>query len=105
MSSKPRKRHRIQERTPLNIEIIINDSVVLKAFDISEGGLYVHTSYSFPAGYVAKVSLHFRNKKLEIKSRVKYCHEGVGIGLMFIDLDDTLKTKIKELIEDIKKSS
>lgn len=105
MDSKLRKRHRILERISFNTEIVINDSVVCKTLDISEGGLYVHTSHSFNPGDVIKVSLPFRNEKLEIKSRVKYCHEGVGIGLMFIDLDDTLKTKIKELIEEIKKSS
>lgn len=105
MDSNSRERHRIQERIPCNIDFVINDSVVCKAFDISEGGLYVHTIHSFNPGSVVKVSLHFRNEKIEIKSRVKYCHEGVGMGLMFIDLDNILKTKIKELIKDIKNST
>jgi hypothetical protein len=99
-----RKRHRVQERIPCNIEIMINDSEVCKAFNISEGGVYVYTDHSFNPGSIVKVSFHFRNEEIEIQSRVKYYHEGAGMGLMFIDLNNTLKTKIKELIKDIKRT-
>jgi len=70
---------------------------------ISEGGLYVITSNNFSPREMVKVSLPYKNEKIEVKARVKHAHKGVGLGLVFIDLDNALKTKIKELIEDIKK--
>jgi Tfp pilus assembly protein PilZ len=99
-----RKRQRMQERIPCNIDIVINDSVACKAFDISEGGIYVLTDKCFDTGSTVKLSLLFKDEKLEIQSKVKYCHEGIGMGLMFIDLDDVVKAKIKELFENIKQT-
>jgi hypothetical protein len=64
--------------------------------------MYVLTDQSFKPGTVIKISLLFRHEILEIQSKVKYCHKGVGIGIMFIDLDDEMKDKIKELVNDIK---
>jgi Tfp pilus assembly protein PilZ len=102
MNYRERKRQRKQERIPCNITLMINDSLYCKAFDISEGGMYVLTDQSFKPRTVIKISLLFGNKKIEIQSKVKYCHEGVGIGIMFIDLDSKLKDKIKELVNNIK---
>jgi hypothetical protein len=42
---------------------------------------------------------------LELKARVKHVVEGFGMGLMFIDLDTVLKSKIMFFLEEIKKST
>jgi hypothetical protein len=98
------KRHRIHERISCDLDIIIDDSIPCKVFDISEGGLYARTEHSLNPGSVVKISLQIKDEKLDITSKVKYCHERVGMGLMFIDMDDSLKTKIKNLIRDLQKS-
>jgi Tfp pilus assembly protein PilZ len=102
MNYRQRKRQRKQERISCNIALVINDSIVCQAFDISEGGMYVLTEQSFKPGTVLKISLLFSNETIEIQSKVKYCHEGVGIGIMFIDLDDELKDKIREILNNFK---
>jgi Tfp pilus assembly protein PilZ len=102
MNYRERKRQRKKERIQCNIVLKINNSILCNAFDISEGGMYVLTDQSFKPGTVIKISLLFRHEILEIQSKVKYCHEGVGIGIMFIDLDNEMKDKIKELVNDIK---
>lgn len=91
-------------RFPCDLDVAINDSLPCKAFDISEGGMYIKTSATFTTGNVVKLSLPFQGGRLEISARIKYCLEGVGMGLMFIDLNDTLKGKIKALVQDIKDS-
>jgi len=105
MKNKQERRRRIQERIPCNLDLEINDSIVCKAFDISEGGMYILTNHVFKPGSVVKISFLFSNEKIEIRSKIKYCHEGVGIGIMFIDLDDAQKDKIKEIIKVIKQST
>ena len=102
MNYQQRKRQRKHERISCNIALLINDSIVCQAFDISEGGMSVLTDQSFKPGTIIKISLLFSNKTIEIQSKVKYCHEGVGIGIMFIDLDNKLKDKIKELVHNFK---
>jgi hypothetical protein len=105
METPQRKRQRIRDRIPCNLDVFINDSLTCSAFDISEGGLYIKTGDVFAPGTVVKLSLPFRGDRLEVSARIKYCLEGVGIGLMFIDLDDMLKGRIKALLKDIKDST
>jgi len=102
MNYRQRKKQRKQERISCNIALLINDAIVCQAFDISEGGMYVLTDQPFKPGTILKISLLFSNKTIEIQSKVKYCHKGVGIGLIFIDLDNKLKDKIKELVHNFK---
>ncbi|OGW37327.1 MAG: hypothetical protein A2Y97_05300 [Nitrospirae bacterium RBG_13_39_12] len=101
MKSNSRKRHRLKDRVPCDIDCVINESVVCKAVDISEGGMYVLSNHFFTQGSIITVSVHFKDKKIDIHAKIKHCNEGVGIGLMFIDLDDTIKAKIRELLKDI----
>lgn len=95
-----KRRERTRKRVPCKLEVVINGSLCM-AFDISEGGVYLKTSAEFKTGSVVKLSLPFRGEKLEILARIKYCLHGVGVGLMFIDLDERVKGKIKALIQDI----
>jgi len=95
--------HRKKERIPYNKEIVVNDTILVRAIDISKGGVYIHTSHSFEPGSVVEVSLPFRDKMLKIMARVKHAQTGVGMGLMFIDLDDMKIAQIQELIDDITK--
>ena len=103
MDSEPIKRTRAKERIPCNFAVVINGSLLCKAFDISEGGLFVYTDHSFHPGSVVEVSLESGGEKLEIKARVKHAHEGVGMGLMFIDLDNGLISRLKKFISEIQK--
>ena len=102
MNYRQRKRKRKQERLPCNITVMINDSLACEAFDIGEGGMYMLTDQPFKLGTILKISLFYGDEKIEIQSKVKYCHKGVGIGIMFIDLDNELKDKIKGFINNIK---
>ncbi len=105
MIKESKKRRRIKERVHCNLDLLINDTIVCKAFDINEGGLYAYTDHSFNLGEIVKIFFQFGNQKLELKSKVKHIQEGVGIGFMFIDLDNALKNRIKELIIEIQKSA
>jgi len=100
-----KKRRRTQERLPCNLDIVINDLFFCKAFDVSEGGMYILTNQVFSPDTIVKISFLFRNEKIEVHTKVKYCHEGVGIGIIFKDLDDALKDIINELVDTMKLST
>jgi len=100
-----KKRRRKQERLPCNLDIVINGLFFCKAFDISEGGMYVLTNQVFSPGSTVRISFLLRKEKIEVHTKVNYCHEGVGIGLIFKDMDDALKAKINELTDNMKLSA
>jgi hypothetical protein len=102
MDNQKSQKQRKHERVPCNYNVTINDSIVCMAFDISEGGMFLLTDYFCEPGKVIKISLFCLNKKIDIHSEVRYCHKGIGIGIMFTDVDDTLKETIKELVNYFK---
>ncbi len=72
--------HRRQERVPYKKDIMLNDDVKVKAIDISEGGMYIHTFHLFRAGDIVDVSLPLRGETFKIKARIKHVQKGVGMG-------------------------
>ena len=79
----------------------INDMHLCTTFDISEGGLYVNTCQGLSQGLVVTVSMEHGGEKIEVKARVKHVEEGIGAGIMFIDLDDALRKKINKMIAEV----
>ncbi len=99
------RRKRSLERFSCFLDAVLEDSVVCKAFDMSEGGVYVRTSRTFAPGKVIKVTMSSGRSDLELKARVKHVEEGFGMGLMFIDLDEKMKSKIRAFLEEVRKIS
>jgi hypothetical protein len=65
--------------------------------------MYLDTHEHFPTG----TQLHLRFKlhdadpqPIEILARVLYVHEGIGIGLGFIDLRPEDQVKIQKFVEE-----
>lgn len=89
---------RIQRRIPFTQQILINNSLMVNAIDISEGGLYVHTGRMFPGGSIVALVFSIGNQKFNLKAKVQHCQEGVGMGLEFVNLTDEQKNGIKTLL-------
>lgn len=105
MDDTGKKEHRKRERIPYSEELLVSYmmTVKVKAIDISNGGLYVHTNQTLELGTTVEVLLPFKKGKLKIKAKIKHVQERVGMGLSFIELDDTRRAQIKELMEATKK--
>jgi hypothetical protein len=69
--------------------------------DISEGGLFTSTIQRFEKDEVIELIIPIKAEKITPKAQVEYCQPGIGVGLAFIDLNDVLTAKIKELVESI----
>ncbi len=89
---------RKKERIPFNKEIIINGNIKVNAIDISIGGIYLHTTHAFKRGELVKLTLPFKEESIDVAAKVKHTQSEVGMGLMFVDLDDIKINQIKELI-------
>jgi hypothetical protein len=74
---------RTEKRVPFKEYVMINGALRAKAIDISEGGIYVHTGRSFKSGSTVYVSLVLKFMEIEARARVRFSHDGVGMGLRF----------------------
>lgn len=92
---------RQRKRVPFAKDILINGEIMVRAIDISEGGLYVHTGRSNITGRIVEVDIPYRGGNLRVNAMVQHNQEAIGMGLMFVNLEPAKKNKILELIEGL----
>lgn len=103
MANEGEKERRKCERFPFREDIVIDGTRISTSMDISEGGLYISAMQSYENNSVIDVTIPFKGEKLTFKAQVRYCQPGIGMGVMFVDLNAEQRGKIKELIESITK--
>lgn len=101
MDSQSGKERRKYERFPFREDILIDGTRLCTSMDISEGGLYVSSIQAFEENSIIDVTIPFKGEKLTFKAKIQYCQHGIGMGIMFINLTDEQKSRLKELIESI----
>jgi hypothetical protein len=93
--------HRRHQRFPFIEDILIDGIRKCTSADISEDGLFISTIHRFEKDEVIEVIIPMKEEKITVKAQVKYCQPGIGAGLAFIDLNNVLMAKIKELVESV----
>jgi CheY-like chemotaxis protein len=95
--------NRRQKRSLIKKNVRINGKINASAIDISEGGMYIYTSESFPKGSLIDTELSLRDGEspLRVKAKVQHIHEGIGFGVMFCGLGPQERKKLKEFIYKI----
>ena len=65
------------------------NEICLRAPDLSAHGMFVNTATHFPEGAIVNLRFRLKHADIEIQTRgeVRYCLEGVGIGVEFVDLE------------------
>jgi hypothetical protein len=65
-----------------------SDSIATRPPDISSRGMFINTAKHFPEGAVLNVKFRLARTGVEVASRceVRYCLEGVGVGVEFLDI-------------------
>lgn len=89
------------KRFPFREDILVDCAKLCTSTDISEGGLFISAIQAFEENSLIDITIPFKGEQLTVKAQVSYCQPGIGIGVMFINLNDKQRAKIKELIENI----
>jgi hypothetical protein len=68
-----------------------SQEIPVKVPDISTQGMFINTARYFPQGTVLKISFRLvrTNTVVQCRGEVRYCLEGVGIGVEFVDIKST----------------
>jgi hypothetical protein len=59
--------------------------IVGRLREISRKGCYVNTTSTLPVGTVFKVFISCEDRTFMTTGRVIYVHEGIGMGIVFVD--------------------
>ena len=101
MNDQQREERRRSQRFPFREDILIDGAKLCTSNEISEGGLFVSAIQIFEEGEVIDVTIPLGGERITVKGLVKYCQPGIGMGVMFHNLNEEQKTKIKKLVDRV----
>lgn len=75
-----------------------SDMIATRPPDISTRGMFINTAKHFPEGAVLNVRFRLARTGVEVQSRceVRYCLDGVGIGVEFVNISPKAASAIEE---------
>lgn len=95
MAAVEQRRH---QRVPFVADVVLDGSRRCTSSDISEGGIYISDILASEEGAVVDVTIPFRGKELTVRGKVRHYQPGIGVGIMFVDLDDAQREKLHDMI-------
>lgn len=85
--------------------VLIEETIPCTISDISENGLYISAVQQFEEKRIISITIPFKDKKVTVRAQVQYCHPGIGMGVMFLDLDNDQKSFLREIIKHLDETS
>jgi CheY-like chemotaxis protein len=101
MDAEEKQELRKQQRIPITGKLLVDIRKDFQCIDISEGGLYFSTGNIFAENSFFDVTIPFKNKKVTVKAQIRHFQPGVGVGIEFIDVSDSQRAVIKEIVESM----
>ena len=98
MDDKEKQERRKQERIPVTGKLLVDVRKDFQCIDISEGGLYFSTGNIFAENSFFDVTIPFGDKKVTVRAQIRHFQPGIGVGIEFVDLSDSQRAIIKEII-------
>ena len=83
-------------------DVIVEGLGTRRCSDLSMGGMYLETPVSFPIDTIVDLQFKLPGKDespVKAKTRVVYIHEGVGLGLVFVELSQNDRERIQKFVE------
>jgi hypothetical protein len=85
--------------------VFVDGSMRCRSSDISEGGIYISAIQAFEEGVLLDVIIPFRGDEVRVRGEVRHYQHGIGVGIMFVDLTDSQKEKIREIVDAMSKET
>ncbi|GEM_PF-60909 len=99
MTTEGSEKKRRKERVLIVQEVEINGSTPGQAIDLSTEGMYITTHDLFGKNETVHLRFQLEKRLIEVKAKVVYLHEGVGMGVRFIGVKPEDFNYLKEYIE------
>jgi hypothetical protein len=86
-------------RVPFIEDVFVHGSMGCRSSDISEGGIFISAIQAFDEGTALEMMIPFRGDELTVRGEIRHHQHGIGVGTMFVDLTDSQREKIHDIIE------
>ena len=96
---------RKSRRFPFREDILIDGAKQCTCNEISEGGIFISAIQIFDKGEMIEITISLGEERITVKGQIRYCQHGIGIGVMFHDLTEEHKVKIKTLVDSVSANS
>ena len=75
-----------------------SERISVRTPDFSPKGMFIHTPHYFPQGTVLKLTflLGRSGHEVNVRGEVRYCLDGVGVGVEFVEIQPDDKTAIED---------
>lgn len=90
-----------RQRIPVGGKFHIEVRKDFQCLDISENGLYLSTGNIFSEHSFFDITIPFAEKSVTVKAQIRNFHPGTGVGIEFVDVSDSQKAVIKEIVENM----
>jgi len=91
---------RLSPRISFSGRVMINEKIYAKSVDISETGMFLLTTQTFPEGTHIMLSFSIGNGVVAAKAVVRYPVPNAGIGLLFQELSEKERALIRAYVDD-----
>jgi hypothetical protein len=91
---------RLFPRVSFSERVMINETTYAKSVDISESGMFLLTTQTFPEGTNIILSFPIGNGMVVARAVVRYSVPNAGIGLLFSEIAEKPQALIREYVED-----
>lgn len=93
---------RKQVRLFMKKDVLLNNTVKGYALDMSEGGMFIYTHIPFPKDKFIEVRFALKQAEpmLIVKAQVRFLQPGVGLGIIFVNMDEPVKERLKKYIAE-----
>ncbi len=105
MENQHGEERRKSQRFPFREDILIDGAKQCTCNEISEGGIFVSAIQIFDVGEMIEVTIPLGKERITVKGQIKYYQQGIGMGIMFHDLNDEHKVKIKTFVDHLSSNS
>lgn len=82
----------------------MSNVVVKRSPDLSTSGMFINTPHPYPPG--AQLQLRFELLRtgviVQVLGDVRYCLQGIGVGVQFVNLPESTSAAIEKELETIK---
>jgi CheY-like chemotaxis protein len=101
MESAKGAKQRKNKRVLIMQELVIDGKPAGQAIDLSMDGMYVSTRAKFTKGDVVTIRFQLDDEPMEVKGRILYRHEGIGMGVKFVSIKSEDAQRIALHIEKV----
>jgi hypothetical protein len=91
---------RLFPRVSFSGRVMVNEKINAKSVDISESGMFLLTTQTFPEGTNLMLSFPIGKGTVATQAVVRYSVPNAGIGLLFSELPEEHRALIRDFVEN-----